>query len=175
MCTCFWGGVCIFLYMWSVNAIETTIHLGGGGSLREGYILVSTFFQTSCEDTLQIGWGCSSVSRASDWHTADAGSIPLNGKFFSLPESASSADSRMVSALPHYPWATAITYIDICAHVQDPVVHVRVWWIMETETSSMHHRLGSATLSHLPFPKESNLNLPWNKSQWNNTVVKIKF
>ena len=26
----------------------------------------------------------------------------------------------------------AITCIDICAHVKDPVVHVRVWWIMET-------------------------------------------
>ena len=30
-------------------------------------------------------WGCSSVGRASDWHAADAGSIPQCGKgFFSF-------------------------------------------------------------------------------------------
>ena len=29
----------------------------------------------------------------------------------------------------------------------------------------------SATLSHLAFPMESNLNFPWEKFQWNNTVV----
>ena len=28
------------------------------------------------------GWGCSSVGRASDWHAADAGSIPRCGKGF---------------------------------------------------------------------------------------------
>ena len=26
----------------------------------------------------------------------------------------------------------AIAWINICAHIKDPVVHVRVWWIMET-------------------------------------------
>ena len=43
-----------------------------------------------------------------------------------------------------------------------------------TKTPSMHSRLGSATLSQLAFPGESNLNFPWEKSQLDNTVVKKK-
>ena len=43
-----------------------------------------------------------------------------------------------------------------------------------TETPSMHHRLGSATLSQLVFAGEGNPNFPWEKSQWDNTVVKSK-
>ena len=43
-----------------------------------------------------------------------------------------------------------------------------------TKTPSMHHRLGSATLSQLAFPRESNLNFPWEKSHLDNTVVKKK-
>ena len=38
----------------------------------------------------------------------------------------------------------------------------------------MHPRTGSATLSQLAFPGESNLNFPWEKSHWDNTVVKSK-
>ena len=38
----------------------------------------------------------------------------------------------------------------------------------------MHGRLGSATLSQLAFPGESNLNFPCQKSQQDNTVVKGK-
>ena len=37
-----------------------------------------------------------------------------------------------------------------------------------------HSMLGSATLSQLAFPGESNPNFPWEKSQWDNTVVKKK-
>ena len=40
-----------------------------------------------------------------------------------------------------------------------------------TETPSMHRKFDSATLSHLVFPGESNPNFPWEKSQWDNTVV----
>ena len=36
----------------------------------------------------------------------------------------------------------------------------------------MHLKLGSATRSQLAFPRESNLNFPWEKSQWDNIVVK---
>ena len=36
----------------------------------------------------------------------------------------------------------------------------------------MHIRLGSATLSQVAFPVESNPNFPWEKSHWNDTVVK---
>ena len=61
-----------------------------------------------------------------------------------------------------------IACILICAHVKDPVVHVRVRWIMaktlNTKTPSMHPRLGSATLSQLAFPGEKQSNFPWEKS-----------
>ena len=43
-----------------------------------------------------------------------------------------------------------------------------------TKTPSMHRRLGSATLSQLAFPGESNPNFPWEKSHWYNSVVKKK-
>ena len=32
--------------------------------------------------------------------------------------------------------------------------------------------LGSATLSQLAFPEEGSPNFPWEKSHWDNTVVK---
>ena len=84
-----------------------------------------------------------------------------------LPESTFSADSLTVSVKP----SCAIACIHIYAHVKDPVVHVRVRWIMETlKTSSMHRRLGSATLSQLASPGESNPDFPWEKSEWDNTV-----
>ena len=38
----------------------------------------------------------------------------------------------------------------------------------------MHHRLGSVTLSQLAFPGESNPIFQWEKSHWDNTVVKSK-
>ena len=40
-----------------------------------------------------------------------------------------------------------------------------------TQTPSRHRRLGSATLSLLAFPGESDPNSSWEKSQWDNTVV----
>ena len=44
-----------------------------------------------------------------------------------LPESTLSADSLTVSVNP----GCAIAYINICVHVKDPVVYVRVRWIMD--------------------------------------------
>ena len=41
-----------------------------------------------------------------------------------------------------------------------------------TKTPSMHSELGSATLSQLAFPRESNPNFPREKSHWDDTVVK---
>ena len=38
----------------------------------------------------------------------------------------------------------------------------------------MHSRLGSTTLLQLAFPEESNWNLLWENSQWDNTVVQKK-
>ena len=48
---------------------------------------------------------------------------------FFLPEPTFSADSLTVSVQPPY----AIACIYICAHVTDPIDHVRVRWIMETQ------------------------------------------
>ena len=71
--------------------------------------------------------GCGSVGRASDRHTADAGSIPWCGKAFF------SQSPLSVQTLLRCPQTShVITCINICAHVKDPVVYVRVWWITET-------------------------------------------
>ena len=44
-----------------------------------------------------------------------------------------------------------------------------------TKAPSMHRRLGSTTLSQLAFRGESNPNFPWEKSEWENTVVNFFF
>ena len=59
-----------------------------------------------------------------------------------LPESPFSADSLMVSP-PH-----AIACIYICVSVKDPVIHVRVWWIMETLEHPAYTRGWVAQLCH---------------------------
>ena len=41
-------------------------------------------------------------------------------------------------------------------------------------TPSMHRRLGSAAQSQLAFLEDSNPNFLWEKSQWDDTVVKKK-
>ena len=88
----------------------------------------------------------------------------------SPPQSTFSAGS-LNTVHPH----CAVACYNTCAHVKDPVVHVRVRWIRETlKTPNMHRRLGSATLSHLAFPGKGNPNFPWEKSHWDNTVVKSK-
>ena len=74
----------------------------------------------------QAGWGCSSVGKASDRHAAETGSIPRCAKGF-FSQSTFSADSLYDVRAP--PCVTAC--IKIYAHVKDPVVHVRVRWIME--------------------------------------------
>ena len=77
--------------------------------------------------------------------------LPSAGRDF-LPELTFSADSLMCVSTP----LCAVACINICAHfkdVKDPVVHVRVRWIMEnTKTPSMHLGLVSVTLSQLTLP-----------------------
>ena len=65
--------------------------------------------------------------RAADRHAADAGSIPRCGKEF-FSQSTFSANSLTCVRTP----TCAITCTNICAHIKDPLVYVRVWWIMET-------------------------------------------
>ena len=73
------------------------------------------------------GWNVAQLVRASDRHAAGAGSIPRCGKgFFSQSQLSVQTLLRCSYTL------CAIACIYICAHVKDPVVHVRVRWIMET-------------------------------------------
>ena len=72
-----------------------------------------------------------------------------------LPEPTFSVDSLMCVRIP----LCAITCINICVHITDPVVHVRVQWIMETlKHPACTVGLGSATLLLLAVPGDSNQN-----------------
>ena len=64
---------------------------------------------------------------------------------------------------------------DTCAHVNDSVVHVRVWKIMETRKQWVGTvgRVAQLCCSWLSLGKNS-FNFPWKKSQWDNTVGKKK-
>ena len=68
----------------------------------------------------------------------------------------------------------AITCIYISVLVKDPVVHVRVWLIMETLKHPACTLGLVAQLSQLAFPGEGNLNFPWEKSHWDKTVAKLQ-
>ena len=116
--------------------------------------------------------GYSSVGRATDRH---AGSIPRCGKgFFFLPESTFSADSLYGVHTP----PCAITCIYICAHVKDPVVHVRVRWIMETLNypACTVAWVARPCRSWLSPAKETRISQRAGneESHWDNTVVKSK-
>ena len=108
------------------------------------------------------GWDVAQLVRASDRHAADAGSIPRCGKEF-FSQSTFSADSLTCVRTP----TCAITCTNICAHIKDPVVRVRVQWIMETlkhpactvRKSSMHGKLGSTTVT-TGFPQGKPLEFP---------------
>ena len=78
--------------------------------------------------TNQLGRGCSSVGRASDRHAADADSIPRCGKGF-FSQCQLSVHTLLLMFV--YP-PCAIACFNICVHVKDAVVHVRVRWIAET-------------------------------------------
>ena len=77
------------------------------------------------------GWGCSSVSRTSDRHVADAGSIPRCGKGFFSP--GVNFQCKLFYDVRTPLCVTAS--INTCAHVKDPVVHVRLLLIMETQNT----------------------------------------
>ena len=65
----------------------------------------------------------------------------------------------------------AITCINICVHVRDPVIHIGLVNYGNTRTPSMRCRLCSAPLSQLAFPGEGNPKCPWEKFHWDNTAV----
>ena len=125
-------------------------------------------------DSLRKGypkeWVCSTDGSALDSHSADAGSIPRCSREFS---SQSQLSVQTLLWCPYHPHMQSRASTSM--HTKDDVDHVRGQWIMgNTKASSMHHRLGSMTLSELAFPRECNLNFPWEISKWNNTVKKKK-
>ena len=75
-----------------------------------------------------VVWGCSLVGRALVRHVADAGSIPKCGKGFFSQSTKFQCRLCYVVSTP----LCAIACMYICVHTKDPIVHVRVWWIMET-------------------------------------------
>ena len=68
-----------------------------------------------------------------------------------------------------------VACILICAHVKDPVVLVRVRWIMETLKHPACTLDWVTRLSQLAFPGKSNPNFPWKKSHRDNIVVKKQY
>ena len=66
----------------------------------------------------------------------------------------------------------AIGCVNICAHVKEPEVHVRVWYIVETlKRPACTAGCVARLLSQLAFPGESNLNFAWEQFQWDDTVL----
>ena len=113
-------------------------------------ILFSKFMSNGC--------GCSSVGTASDRHATEAGSIPRCGK----GSLRINFQCRLFCRLRTPPCVTRC--INIYANVKDPVVHVRVRWIMEPLkhpacTVGWVARLCRSWLS----PGESNPNFPKGK------------
>ena len=66
----------------------------------------------------------------------------------------------------------AIACIYISPYVKDHVLHVRVWWILETLKHPACTVCCVARLLQLAFPKESYPIYPWEKSYCDNTAVK---
>ena len=116
--------ICASLF-WSTLVVDTVtsqcpLTITSEGETRPGFESTTLNFWAS----LRLGrigsrWGCSLVGRASVRHAADAG-IFLLVNF----------QCRLSYGVRTSPCAIASIYI--CAHVKDPVVHVRVCWIMET-------------------------------------------
>ena len=82
-----------------------------------------------------------------------------------LPVSTFSADSYGVCTPP-----CATACINICVHVKDPVVSVRVWWIMETLKHPACTVGWVVRLWQPSFLGENNLDFPWKKSHWDSTI-----
>ena len=83
---------------------STCVGASGSASIGWGRSSVGRASDRHAADT---GWGRSSVGRASDRHAADTGSIPRCGKGFFFSQSTFSADFLTVSVHPRvrsHPW-----------------------------------------------------------------------
>ena len=88
------------------------------------------FPSSTSDESYSQYWGgdVAQLVGASGYHTTDAGSIPQCSKGFFSQSQLSVHTLFRVSVYP----SCAIACIKICVHVKDPVIHVRVRWIMET-------------------------------------------
>ena len=112
-------------------------------------------------------WGWSSIGRASDQHAADADSIPWCSKgFFSW----SQLSVQSLLQCPYTPMCIRM-HLHLCTLERSCSPYQSSVDYGNTKTTSMHHRLDSATLSQLAFPREGNPNFPREKSHWDNAVV----
>ena len=118
-------------------------------------------------EPLLLGWGCNSAGR--NWTGTPPTQVQFLGaaRDFSLRVNYQCRLSYSVHTLP-----CDITCIYIYAHIKDPIVHVRVWWIIKTLKHPECTLAPVARLSQLAFPGEGNPHFPWEKSHWDNTVVK---
>ena len=82
------------------------------------------------EGRLYWGGDVAQLVRASDRHAADAGSIPQCGKGFFPP--IVNFQCRLSYMCPYTPVCNRIQGNNICALVKDPVVHVRIRWIVDS-------------------------------------------
>ena len=76
------------------------------------------------------GVGQAQLVTASDRHAADEGLIPPGWQGIFLPR----VNFQCRLSFSVHTSLRAIACINICAHIKDPVVYVRVRWIMATQT-----------------------------------------
>ena len=116
-------------------------------------------------------WRCSSVGRASDRQTAPLMRVrfPRAARDFFF-QSQLSVQTLLRCPNPP-PLPCAIACINVCVHVKDPVVHVRVLWIMETLKQPARTLGWVARLCHSWLSPGKQPEFPWEKSRWENTTV----
>ena len=95
------------------------------------------------------GWGGSSVGKASDWHIADAGSIPQSGKGFF---SQSRLSVQTLLRCLYTPLCNCM-HLHLCARYRSRSPCQRSVNYGNTKTPSMYCRLGSTTLVEAGFLK----------------------
>ena len=123
-----------------------------------------------CPLSMGMGIGCTQLVRASERHSANARSIPRCGEGFF---SQSQLSVQTLLRCPYTPVCNRLHFHQ-CTRWRSPdPCQISVEY-GNTKTPSMHPMLGSTTLLQLAFPGEGNPNFPWNKSHWDNTVVKSK-
>ena len=142
--------------VWSVKSLCLSKTLTGV-YLRD---ITNTFFFFFLV-ALECGWGCSSLVEHRT--VMPLTQVPVSGTAnpFSPRVNHQCRLSYVCAYAPR-----AIACINICAHVKDPVDHVSSVDNGSTKIPSMHRKLGSATLSQLAFPGESNPIFQWEKSHW---------